>query len=204
VRRSWVVERAKYGRIAKEIEPAARVVTKDSRLWTVLWVIGAVLTLGLIALKMRLRTFLEDVATTIGPWQGYPRRLTELVRELVAHESRHTTQTTWFGWVLAPLVFFSRTARSIAGLPIFAAVYFLLPLPIGLAAGRFYLELDADRAAWRLGLREGWMTNGEVLLRAGQRAESLSRGIYLWAWPRSWAVRAYERMARTIVHEASR
>ncbi len=106
--------------------------------------------------------------------------------------------------MLAPLTFFSRTVRAVAGLPFFAVVYLLLPLPLGLAAGRFYLELDADRAAWRLALREGWMTNGEVLVEAGRRAESLSRGIYLFAWPRSWASRRYDRLARELVHEATR
>ena len=201
---SWVAERFRYQRIATAIEPAAVVTTKDSLGWTVLWVAGAVLTLGLLALKMNLRTWRERVSATVAYWQGHPRVYHELPNELVAHESRHTTQTTWFGWVLAPIAWVNRKFRSVLGLPVFAAVYFLLPLPIGLAAGRFYLELDADRAAWRLGLRDGWMTNGEVLVRAGARAEALSRGIYLYAWPRSWASAAYERIAREVIHESTK
>ena len=162
-----------------------------------------VLTLGLLALKVSLRKWLEGIACAVGPWQGYSRLLPELRPELVAHESRHTTQTTWFGWAFAPLTFFSRTVRSIVGFPIFLLVYFVLPLPVFLAAGRFYLELDADRAAWRLALKEGWMTTGEVLVRAGTRAEALATGIYT-AWPRTWAAAAYEKMARDLVHEATR
>ena len=144
---SWLVERSRYQRLAARIEPAARVVSRDSWFWTAAWVVGMVLTLGLLALKVSLRKWLEGIACAVGPWQGYSRLLPELRPELVAHESRHTTQTTWFGWAFAPLTFFSRTVRSIVGFPIFLLVYFVLPLPVFLAAGRFYLELDADRAA---------------------------------------------------------
>ena len=174
-----------------------------SWLWTALWLVGVVLTLGIFAAALPRRRFLEEMAVTVAVWQGYPRRLERLSEALIAHESRHTTQTTWLGWALAPLTFFSRTARAVAGLPLFAVAYFLL-LPTGHAFGRFYLELDADRAAWRLGLREGWLTTGDVLVRAGRRAEALSSGTYFWAWPRSWAATAYEKMAREIIHEATR
>lgn len=202
---TWVREKFRYQVGARKIEPCARLTTKDGAGWTALWVVGVVLTLGLLAWKMPLSTWRENVATTVGPWQGYPARYTELDRVLVAHESRHTAQCVALGWALAPLVLpiFSRTARAVAGLPLFAVLYFLL-LPAGLAFGRFFLELDADRASWRLGLREDWLTSGDVLVRAGQRAESLSRGIYLYAWPRSGANERYERMAREIVHEATR
>lgn len=201
---SWILERAKYQRIAEEIEPAARVGTRDAWTWTALWVVGVVLTLGLLALKMSRKKWLEGVAAAVGPWQGYPRRLETLECRRIAHESRHTTQATCFGWLFLPIAWTNRTLRAVLGLPVFAAVYFVLPLPLGLAAGRFYLELDADRASWRLALREGWMTSGDVLVAAGRRAESLSRGIYLYAWPRSWAVSAYDKMARALVYEATK
>lgn len=200
---TWLRERFRLQAAAREIEPCVRLTTKDGFGWTALWVVGVVLTLGLLAWKLPLSRWRNSVATTVGPWQGYPRGLTSLGETLVAHESRHTAQCVALGWILAPLTFYSRTVRAVAGLPFFAIAYFLL-LPIGLAAGRFYLELDADRAAWRLALRRDWMTSGGVLVKAGQRAESLSRGIYLYAWPRAWASRAYEKMAREVIHEATK
>jgi hypothetical protein len=201
---SWLRERFVYQRIATTMESASVLTTKDSWLWTALWIVGLVLTLGTLAIGLSLRKFLEGTATAFGPWQGYPRHLRELVRRLVAHEGRHTTQTTWFGWLIFPIAWISRRVRSVCGLPLFALVYFVLPFPILLAAGRFYLERDADRAAWRLGLEEGWMTTGEVILRAGQRAESLSGGTYFYAWPRPWARKSYEKLARDLVYEATR
>lgn len=200
---TWVTRRYAYQKLADKIEPAARVGTRDSWLWTAAWVLGVVATLGLLPLKVSLRKWLEGIACAVGPWQGYSRFLPELREETVAHECRHTTQTTWFGWALAPLTFFSRTVRAIVGFPIFLLVYYAIPPFVYLAPGRFYLELDADRAAWRLALREGWMTTGEVLVRAGRRAEALSTGLYI-AWPRPWASAAYEKMARELVYEATR
>lgn len=200
---TWTSIRYEYQRFATRIEPAARVGTRDSWLWTAAWIVGVVFTLGLLPLKVSLRKWREDIACAVGPWQGYPRRLPELRKELIAHECRHTTQSTWFGWLLFPLTFFSRKVRAIAGFPFFLLVYYALPPFVFLAVGRFHLELDADRAAWRLALRERWMSTGEILVRAGNRAEALSSGIYV-AWPRSWASAAYEKMARKLVHEATR
>lgn len=200
---SWTVERFRYQKIATSIEPAAVVVTKDSWLWTALYVLGLILTLGLLRLAFSRRRFLEDLAVTVGPWQGYWRGLRELRNELVAHESGHTTQTTWFGWLFFPIAWINRKLRSVLGLPGFAIAYFLL-LPVGFAFGRFYLELDADRRAWRLGLKEGWMSTGEVLVNAGIRAELLSSRTYFYTWPKSWSAKAYEKMAREIIYEATR
>lgn len=195
---SWLDDRVTYQKLAESIEPVAVVQTKDSWVWIALWVLGVVLSLGVFALGMPLRRFLEDFATTIVTRQGYARTWPKLSRALVAHESRHTTHAVWLGWWAFPITWISRRLRAwFGGLP-YAVLYFVLPIPMGLAAGRFYLELDADRAAWRRGLREGWMSPEEVLARADRRGETLASGAYGWAWPGPLARRSYRRAARKI------
>lgn len=198
---SWTDDLAAYQRLAEGIEPVAVVGSKDSCLWTALWVAGVVLTAGALALGVSLRRFLEEFATTFVTRQGYPTAWPTLSRRIVAHESRHTTQATWFGWLVLPLAWVSRRVRAWLGAPFFAAVYFLLPLPIGLAYGRFRLELDAEVAAWRRGLREGWLSEREVRELATMQAELLSSGAYLWAWPRVWTVPAYAAAAAAVLRE---
>lgn len=201
---SWTTERYKYQKLATDAEPIAVVTTKDSWGWTLLYVVGCAFTLGFLALGITRRRFLEEFATTVITRQGYPRAWPTLSNRVVVHESRHTTQATWFGWLLAPIAWASRRLRAWLGVPGFALTYFVLPLPIGLAAGRFYLELDADRAAWRAGLKAGWLRQGEVLAHAEQRAETMSSGAYFWTWPRSWARRSYRKAAERIVAQAAR
>jgi hypothetical protein len=196
---SWDDDRATYQRLAESIEPVAVVGTKDPWAWTALWVAGVVLTLGVLALGISRRRFLDEFATTFVTRQGYPGAWPRLSRLIVAHESRHTTQSTWFGWLFLPIAWINRRLRAWLGAPGFALVYFVLPVPAGFALGRFYLELDADKAAWRLGLREGWLTAAEVVDSAERRGRTMASGAYCWAVPRSYSTRSYRRAARSIV-----
>lgn len=196
---SWVSERYKYQKLATEAEPVAVVGTKDGWGWTALYVALCVVTLGLIVIGLSPKDWRERFATTAVTRQGYPRTWPRLSNRVVVHESRHTTQAVAFGWWLFPIAWVNRRLRAWLGALPNALVYGLLPLPIGLAAGRFYLELDADKAAWRRGMRDGWMTQGEVLAHAEQRAETMSSGAYFWAWPRPWARGSYQKAAKKIV-----
>jgi hypothetical protein len=201
---SWTDDRRGYDLLAGRVEPVAVVTTKDSWGWTLLWSLGVAVTLGGLALGISLRRFLDDFATTFITRQGYPRTWPRLSNGVIVHEGRHTTQATWFGWLFFPIAWANRRLRAWLGTPGFALVYFVLPLPIGLAAGRFYLELDADRAAWRLGLAEGWMTPEEVRERARSRALTMSGGSYFWAWPRPWAKSTYRKAAEVVIRETER
>jgi len=197
--RSWTNERYRYQALVESVEPVAVVETKDAWYWSALWWTGAVLTLGLLALGISRRTFLDEYATTLITRQGYSRLWESLSERLIFHEGRHTTQATWFGWILFPVAWINRRLRAWLGAPGFALAYFVLPLPVGLAAGRFYLELDADKAAWRECMKRGLITPEEIRANATHRAERLSGGNYLWAWPRPWAVRAYQRAAEDVI-----
>jgi hypothetical protein len=198
----WTNDRAKYEQIARTIEPAARLSTKDSWLWTALWVVGVVLTVGLLAIKMGRKTFLENYATTLGPIQGYPRGYSRLSKRLLVHECRHTTHCVWLGWLI-PIVgwFFGRRVRAYAGLLPYAVLYLILLFPIGFCIGRWLFELDADRTSWRWQLRNGY-TPEHVKERAGQFARKVCGGQYVWAWiPWLGGIAAFERAADKVIAE---
>lgn len=201
---SWTDEKQKYDAIMHEVEPAATLCTKDHWIWTALWVALVVITLGLAAIKMGRRRFLEDFATTLGPWHGYPRSWPALSKRLLVHEGRHTTQFVFCGWFVPVFGwFFGRKARAVVGLIPMALVYGLVLFPIYFALGRWLLELDADRASWRWQIRNGYKPE-DVLVRASRFGNLVTSGAYLWAWPR-WAggVRVFERSADKVIKEAA-
>lgn len=200
---SWTEELSKYQKLATEIEPAAVVTTKDGLGWRLLWGLGVALTLGIFALAMPLRRFLGDFGTTAGPWLGFPRALPALDPRFLRHECRHVTQFAWFGWV-APVLgwFLGRRLRAVAGMLPMGVAYALLPLPAGLALGRYLLEADAEEASWRAGLRDGTLDAAEVRRRAESFGRLLAGKEYLYAWP--WAVPGPRKRAERALRESVR
>lgn len=78
--------------------------------------------------------------------------------------------------------------------------YLFFPLPLGLAWGRFWCELDADRAGWKARLDEaGEHAVLEVRQDATRRADSVCGAAYLWAWPASWGLRAYRKAVEEVI-----
>ena len=166
---SWVRERARLEALARAIEPSVRVQTKDGAHWRALAWLATIATLGGISR----RTFLEDYATTLGPLHGYPAGWSvERVEATLVHEARHTRQARWCGLGLHPWL----------GMPVFAALYLALPLPVGLGFARLLLETDdAERA------------------RAAEFAGRVCSGHYGWPVPRRLGVALFRRAAeRTI------
>jgi len=115
-------------------------------------------------------------ATTIGPVQAYPESWNAAtVGRALIHEGRHTQQARAFGLFIHPWI----------GLPPMAVAYLLLPLPVGLAIFRVWLELDADRHRWRALLAEG-IDPDYVRERAASFAETVSSAAYAWSLPAAW------------------
>lgn len=116
------------------------------------------------------RDFLISVTTTIGPIVGvgsdWDLYLPEQRDTILAHERVHLRQQRTMGLGLGVW----------AGLVPWALVWLLLPLPAGLAWGRYALE----RAAYL-----------ETLRRAPEQLEdvvsSLSGSAYAWCWRAGWA-----------------
>ena len=188
---SWTERRSEYERLAHSISDVIVLTTKDAWPWKVIAYGLAIFSLW----RFPPRRFLEDFATTIGPIQAYGRAWPRLDRRTVVHEGRHTLQFLFFGWFVPVLGWLHRRVRVWCGLLLMGLLYVLIPLPIGLAYGRYRLELDADAYSWRRALEEGWLDADGVRRRAREFAETVSSAAYLWAWPRPWAVRGFARRA---------
>jgi hypothetical protein len=200
---SWTDELEKYQRVATGIEPAAVVTTKDALTWRIVWGLGVALTLGAFALANPMRRFLEDFGTTLAFWLGFPRRLRSLNLRFLRHECRHVTQFVLFGWAVPVLGWFlGRRVRALAGVLPMGVVYALLPLPAGLALGRYLLEADAEETAWRACLRDGTLTPEAVLARAESFGALLAGPAYLYAWP--WAKRCLRARAARVIRTTAR
>lgn len=201
---TWVTHRFRYQCLVEKVEPVAVIEDKSAWYWSALFWTGVVFTLGLLLLGISFVTFMKEYATTLITRQGYPKTWQVLSERVIFHEGRHTTQATWFGWLFFPIAWINRRLRAWLGTPGFALAYFVLPLPVGLAAGRFFLELDADKKAWKECLVRGLKTPEQILGHAERRAERLSGGNYFWAWPRPWARSIYRRAAERSIKAHSR
>jgi len=187
---SWVDRRDEYQALARRFDPACRLVVKEGWFWTALAYLLMVITFG----GVRAGDFLNNYATTIGPIQAYPRAWPTLDTRLLVHEARHVRQARVCGLWIHPWV----------GLPIYALLYLVLPIPLGLAWFRFWFELDADRASWRWALAEGGWAPEQVRLRAQSFALKVSSGSYGWAMPRNYMARRFEGEVETVIQEMRR
>jgi hypothetical protein len=187
---------AAYQQLARKIEPSSRVVYKDHAFWTVIWVLGMVLALGVSLSSWRRR------ATTVAVFQGYPSAYAPR-ESTVAHESRHTWQCQAFGWILAPLIvpIFWRTFRAWCGLPFFLIFYIVFPFPVWICWGRFRLELSAAKAEWKYMLKSGVYDENAVLMRAKSFGEAVAGGQYFWPWPKSRVLAAFEKAVTKTIKE---
>lgn len=193
---SWTTERAEHQAFARSVDPAVILTTKDAWPWKA---IAWLLYLGTFTAIKR-HKFLAQFATTIGPIQGYPKEWQTLNRSTIVHEAQHTKQAKWFGW-LVPIVGWlpgrvGHTLRALAGLPFMLLFYVLLPLPLGLAVGRWLFEVNAERAAYRYRAGKGEQL-AALLYRARTFGSKVCGAAYGWSWPRWFGgVRAFERAAR--------
>lgn len=168
---------------AQKVDPAVRLVTKNSWFWQL---IATILSFFMIMDK---KTFLEGYATTIGPIQAYPENWPYWeVEQLIAHESRHTRQFRWFGLGIHPWV----------GLVPMALFYLLFPLPVFVGWVRYRLELDAAASEWWYMLNHG-ATKPEVIMRALHFAELIASPAYGYAVPFKWARWGFMRKVDKVI-----
>ena len=182
---SWLEDRDRLTALAHEIEPSVRLLTKDALFWRVLGGLAAVCTAG----GIKQREFCQGYATTLGPLQAYPREWSsERVEAILVHEARHTWQARMCGLGIHPWL----------GLPVFAALYLIVLLPLGLAIMRLLFELDAERVAWRHALARGAAPE-RILARARQFGATVCSATYGWALPRRLGVPLFELAAHRVV-----
>jgi len=191
----WIDKKEYYENIARDVTPASTLMVKEGVFWTIVAYIQSAATLGI----KKPHAILSDSAAALGPIQAFPRSFGILYPEEIVHEARHTLQMEICGWVIPVLGwFFGRKVRAWCGLPLFLILN-LLPLPILVNYGRFRLELDAESTAWRVGLKDGWLTPKEIKARAALFGRSMFMLDYFFAWP--WAKGTAARKADKIINE---
>lgn len=185
---SWLQDKDRLQNVAQTFDRSIKLCTKDNFLNRAIAWILFVITFG----QMKRETYMQRFATTFANYHCYPKEYTTgQVEALLPHESRHTKQFRALGLFIHPLVGF---------LPAML-VYLILPLPILLAYGRFYIEYDADRASYRYKLRYLGYTQSSILSSAARKGEVVSGASYFWCWPRPWAKKAYFNLATKVINE---
>jgi hypothetical protein len=192
---SWTRDKDRLEAIAREIDSSIRLHTKDNFVskfiaWTLFLV-----TFG----KLDRERFLKDFATTLANHHFYPEGWGSWPVELtIIHEARHTKQFRWFGLGIHPLV----------GLVPMGICYLLIFLPVFLALPRLFLEIDADKFAWRMRARaedvpliDGSTLAESILRSAERRSKLLSGAAYAWSTPEFIARFFYMRAARSVISE---
>lgn len=192
---TWTESQLYYEELAREVCPYCRLTTKEGWFWEFASWVLLVASLGRFSRKR----FLEDYASTLGPIQAYPRHWPRISEFLIVHEARHTAQFARAGWLVPGLGWLGAPWRVWVGILPMAIAYGVLPLPIGLAWGRLWLELDADSYAWETALARGWLSAEQVRARSSTFARTLSSWDYLLAWPTAWALRIFEQRAEAVI-----
>lgn len=188
---SWVTEFSRFQREAKQFDPSIKLKTKDNTLsYIAAWIVYII-----SFTRTSREKYLKETATAIGNIHYYPREWTvDQVERTLPHEARHTRQARRLGLNIHPMV----------GLLPMAIIYFLLPIPILFALGRFWMELDADEAKYRYLLKRDGPTN-DVIEYVGHntinRAKALSGSLYVWAVGKNFSLKYYRRMATKVINE---
>lgn len=188
---SWVTEFSRFQMEAKQFDPSIKLKTKDNTFsYIIAWILYII-----SFTKITREKYLKETATAIGNIHYYPKEWTvNKVERVMPHEARHTYQARWFGFGSHPM----------AGLPLMAVVYFLLPIPIYFAFGRFLLELDADKAKYRYMLDKqgaGTYTVAAVVRNALHRLKIMNGPLYVWAMNYKISQTLYLRAVERILNE---
>jgi hypothetical protein len=183
-----------YQLIAVKIESSAKVVSKDHWAWTMLWVLGLIFTLGILAAIVPLSSWRRRAAT-VATLQGHPETPIE---RTVAHEAGHNWQYQWMGWLFFPITWINRSFRAWMGAIPFLLTYFVIPFPVFLCYGRYRLELSADRKSWEWMLKSGQYTKTDVMFRAKEFSNIVAGKQYGWCWPGFWVRWGFKRAAKKL------
>jgi len=199
----WTNQRNQLTTIAKGYDKSIKLYTKDNwfckSIAHILWFFSLIFTFGQKPFLPNI--FLTQFATAIGPFHFYPSEWNEFdVTNALPHEARHTKQCRWMGMCMHPLL----------GLPIVLLIL-LLPLPIGLAFGRLWMELDAEKAKWRYWIQRYVIPEkvsskktvaNMIRMRAENFATELASESYCFTVPEYWATSVFQKAAEGVINEA--
>lgn len=184
---SWTKDKGELEKLARQFDKSIKLHNHNNLLSKILAFLFSFVSFG----KVSKARFLNNFAYTFGNHHFYPEAWTvEQVKSTLPHEARHTYQMRVLGLMIHPLL----------GLSLFLLIYLLLPFPIGLAFGRLYLELDADKALYQYYAREKGIvyTNYVININKNRRIESLSGPSYLWAASKKIVTEEYNDMIKKV------
>lgn len=191
---SWTTQRSRLEEVARTFDKSIRLYTKDN--WfshAVAWLLF-VISFG----KFKRDEYLVHAATTFGNLHFYPKEWNVWnVEDILPHEARHTWQFRVLGFYIHPLL----------GLPLAAVVYLFLLFPIGIAVGRFFMELDADKSRYSYLITKYECAKNSIYyskyLRSSAecRAEVLSSSLYFFAVPFPFGKYYYMKMINKLLGE---
>lgn len=182
---SWLEQKEELEKIAKSIDPSAKLLPKIG------WfpVLLSYLKFGFT--KDSREYFMLHYATTVGSriyipvdWDYYQ------VLRVIYHEARHVRQFRWCGFNIHPDI----------GIPIFGILYVFIPLPVLFAFFRMWFELDAERPMWKWMLENG-ITEETIYWRAQNSAINITGPDYVFAWIRPWAKSIFKNAAKKVIEE---
>ena len=188
---SWIYDKRRLTNLARAIDPSIKLYTKDNWFCKLLAWLLVICTFG----SMPRKTFMEKFSTTIGPLHFYPKSksIAGVLRSIL-HEGRHTQQARWCSFGIHPWV----------GLPIYAILYLLTPLPLGFAYLRCWFESDACMYAWTIGLQLGTYTTDYIHNRAIAFAGTVCSGKYGWSLPITYGAPMFLQAAHFAVDTAEK
>lgn len=202
---SWTQEREVIAQQAKSLNKHIVLYTKDNWFCAALAWLLFIISFGVY----KREKFLQETATAIAHMHFYPKEWDAAqVRWALPHEAQHTFQNQVMGLGIHPIL----------GLPLSFIVYCFLPLPVGFALGRFYMEADADRLRYKLKINriveqiqageiegrffEAWKQ--AITRSAEERVNQLADSSYFYAVPRGLAQIHYKKMLKRIFDEAEK
>jgi len=185
---SWIENKASILEETHKYDKSIKLYTKDNffskSIAFILWFISYVFTFGKRAFPKD--AFLTQYATTIGPFHFYPKEWESYdVMNVLPHEAQHTKQARALSLYIHPII---------GILPM--SLMYLLPIPIGLALGRLWLEINADKAIWEyiVKTRAPQTANQkenlilEIKMRSKSFVYCLSSEDYMWTVPKRLAL----------------
>lgn len=165
---SWVNSKEELLSIAKTFDKSIKIYSKRETL------------LGRIHDKL-----FPGFAVTLANYHFYPHDWSkELLLNVLPHEARHTAQFRWGGLGIHPILGF---------IPM-TLLYIFFVFPVFLAVGRFFLELDADKACFDYLMTNKMITKEHAAASLQRRIKSLTGRDYLFSVPKWFAEKYYSKL----------
>ena len=181
---SWLNEKEKHQKFVTYFEEGCKLVEKKGWFWEFLAIVLFCGTFG----KLKRKVFMENFATTLGPYIAIPTDR-EVSDFLLVHESIHVKHAKMLG---------------LGSIWVGTFVYFILYtclFPLGFNWFRFRFELDADSKAWMYMYASGEWDEDDVYFRASTFCDTVCSSSYGWPYPKLKGQKRFAEEAKKIIDD---